>query len=112
MSGVFMPKKQQSNSGGLLTLAGMGAGAALGGPVGAGVGGQIGGLAASQQAAGQAQGPEAVGPIQRRMAELDQTPLRQIRNSIDSLKYIEDDQQRAELAKPLLQADYMARMKG
>lgn len=110
MAGINMPKRQQSGNGNLMTLAGMGAGAAFGGPAGAGIGAQLGGMAgASQQ---QPEGPAAVGPIQRRMAELDQSPLRQIRQSIDSLKYIEDDAQRAELAKPLLQADYMARMKG
>lgn len=110
MAGINMPKRQQANTGSMLTLAGMGAGAALGGPAGAGIGGQLGGMAGQMQK--QPEGPESVGAIGRRMAELDQSPLRQIRQSIDSLKYIQDDAQRAELAKPLLEADYMARMRG
>lgn len=61
-------------------------------------------------------GPEAIqtGPsdaMGRRMQSLQESPQMQIANSIDSLKYIQDPQQRAELAKPLMQADYMARNK-
>ena len=111
MPGINVPKRPAGNSGNLLSLAGAGAGALVGGPAGAGVGMQLGGMAGSMNQP--AEGPQPIaGPIGRRMQELDQSPLRQIRESIDSLKFVQDDAQRAELAKPLLQADYMARMKG
>lgn len=111
MAGINMPGRPKSNSGALMSLAGAGAGALVGGPAGAGVGMQLGGMAgASQQ---QPEGPAPVdSAISRRMQQLDQTPLRQIRESIDSLKYVQDDQQRMELAKPLLMADYAARKNG
>lgn len=111
MAGIHMPQRPKSNNGSILSLAGAGAGFAMGGPVGAGLGMQAGGMigAASQP-------PPAPEPAQtamtRRMGQLDQSPLRQIRNSIDSLQYVQDDAQRAELAKPLLMADYMARKNG
>lgn len=59
-------------------------------------------------------GPKQVdtGPISRRMETLGNAPLMQLRSSIDSLKYVESPEQRAALAKPLLQAEYMAKRGG
>lgn len=113
--GVSMPQRKDNNAGlsKLLTIGGAVAGGMAGGPAGAmqgaSMGQMAGGLMAKQEA-----GPQAVesNALSRRMQQIDQSPLRQIRESIDSLKYVQDDQMRAELAKPLLQADYMARMKG
>ena len=112
MSSINIPKRPAGNSGQMMSLLGAGAGAALGGPAGAGLGMQAGGmLGAGQQ---QPQGPGAVeaSALSRRQAELDNSPQMQIRNSIDSLKYIEDPQQRMELAKPLIQAEMASRKGG
>lgn len=122
--GVYSPKRSQTGdglsklltvggavAGGIVGGAGGPGGAMMGASAGGGLGGMFGGLAQSQQPAG----PEPIqaggDAMSRRMGQLDQTPLRQIRESIDSLKYIEDPAQRAELAKPLLMADFAARRK-
>ncbi len=109
MAGINMPSRPKSNNANLLSLAGAGAGALIGGPAGAGIGMQVGGMAGSMNQP--QQGPEAVGTgaMSRRMSQLDQTPLRQIRESIDSLKFVEDDAQRMELAKPLVMAEMKAK---
>ena len=117
--GINIPKRQQQDDGigKLLQLGGMVGGAIVGGPAGAATGGSLGGMAGGLLANNnQQQGPEAIqtGPsdaMGRRMQSLQESPQMQIANSIDSLKYIQDPQQRAELAKPLMQADYMARNK-
>lgn len=135
--GIMMPQpKQPTTSGGgmmnrLMTLGGLAAGAAAtaatGGaaaPVtagalmqGAATGAGLGGVA------GQVLNPERVnnaptpvapvaqpdGAAQRRLSQLDQNPQRQIRESIDSLKYVQDPNLRAELATPLLKAQQAAR---
>lgn len=112
MASVNMPQRKQSGSGNLLSIAGAGLGALAGGPAGAGLGMQLGGMAGGMMNQPQAQAaPVESSALSRRKMALDQSPLRQIRESIDSLQYIPDPQQRAELAKPLLQADYMARNK-
>ena len=48
-------------------------------------------------------------PLQRRMVEMQQSPQMQIADSIDSLKYIQDQAQRQALAAPLIQAQMKAR---
>lgn len=117
MAGIYVPQKKQApdDLGKMLQIGGMAAGAAYGGPAGASLGGSlggmIGGIAGPEKASA---GPGAVDTggsdaLQRRMSKLQENPQMQIANSIDSLKYIQDPGQRAELAMPLLQADYMAR---
>jgi len=117
--GVNIPKRQQAGDGGLgslMQLGGMAVGAAYGGPQGAALGGSLGGMVGGlagpeKQPAGPEAVPTSEGPMQRRMSSLQESPQMQIANSIDSLKYVQDPAQRAELAKPLMQADYMARNK-
>jgi len=111
--GINMPKPKKDNTGSLLSLAGAGAGALVGGPAGAAVGMNLGGAVGGMMA-DQSQGPQAIdsGPMQRRMAQIDQSPLRQIRDSIDSLKYVDDDATRMELAKPLIMAEMKAKKGG
>lgn len=94
-------------------------GALGGGPMGAMQGAMagrsLGGMLDPQKQLEEQVQKQAVGPvdaISRRKAQLDQTPLRQIRESIDSLKYVNNDAMKMELAKPLLQAEYMAKQKG
>ena len=110
MGVINMPQQQKSNTGSLMTLAGMGAGAALGCPVGAGIGGQVGGMVGGMSSQ-QAPPPQAIesNALSRRQAQMDATPVLQIQDSLKALQEIPDPQQRMELAKPLLQADYMAR---
>lgn len=115
MAMIKMPQKAPDQTSKFLTIGGAVAGGLIGGGpagamAGAQAGGMLGGLASQPQ-----QEVQAVGggnAMSRRMGQLDQTPLRQIRESIDSLKYIDDPNQRMALAQPLLQADYMARQKG
>jgi hypothetical protein len=95
-------------------IGGMGSGGA-GAAQGAMIGKSFGDAVDPQRAAAQEIQKPQVGPvdaISRRKAQLDQTPLRQIRDSIDSLKYVQNNEVRAELAKPLLQAEYMAKQQG
>jgi hypothetical protein len=95
----------------------MAVGGMYGGAAGAATGGSLGGMAGGLLAKNdQQQGPQTVmtggsDALQRRMQKLQENPQMQIAQSIDSLKYVQDPAQRAELAKPLLQADYMARNK-
>jgi len=42
--------------------------------------------------------------FKRRMEKLDKTPEREIAKAIDALKFIDDQEIRHELAKPLLEA--------
>lgn len=111
MAGINIPKRQQDNSGQLLSTIGTIAGTAMGGPAGGAAGGLLGGMMAPKPTAG----PEAVsdtgGAFQRRMQELDNDPLSQIRQGLQAVQQIPDPQQRASLAAPLLQADYIARNK-
>lgn len=106
------PKDQTS----LLTLAGAGVGGYFGGVGGAGAGAQagqmLGGMNEPEQKGPPPQLKQSETAIQRRMNQINETPLRQIADSIDSLKYIQDPVQRQELAQPLLQAQYMAMQKG
>ena len=102
----------------LMTLLGAGLGAGVGGMAGAAggasLGGMLGGMASPDQQVNapnvQAMGPS--GALQRRMIELNDAPLKTISDSINSLKYVQDPAQRAELAKTLLQAQYMAQNQG
>ncbi len=119
--GVYTPKRQQStdSTGQMLQLGGLAAGALIGkspqaAMTGMSLGGAVGGMMGPQA---QVEGPGAVqtggsDALQRRMQKIQENPQMQIANSIDSLKFIQDPQMRADLAKPLLQADYMARNKG
>ncbi len=107
----------------LLSLGGAGLGALAAGPggymagasAGAALGGLLGGMNDQEESSPKPQvSPLDTGPsdvMQRRMAKLQQDPLAQIRQGIDSLKYVQDDATRAELAKPLFQAEYMAQNK-
>lgn len=112
--GVAIPRRKQDDSlGKLLQVGGAVAGGIFGGPQGAMAGASAGGMAGGLLQPAPEAGPQPVetGAISRRMQQLDQSPLRQIRESINSLQYVQDAEQRAALAKPLLQADYMARQK-
>jgi len=109
---INIPQKPQQNKSGLFTLAGMGIGGALGGAPGMAVGGQVGGLAGQQKQMPSPEGVPVSNALTRRQADLGQSPQMQIRESIDSLKYIEDPAQRVEMAKPLLQAEYLMKQKG
>lgn len=113
MANINMPSKPKDRTGSLLTLAGAGAGAALGGPAGAGIGMGLGQSLGQMQAANQPQGAQPVqesqSAVQRRLAQLDETPLAKIRQGLDALQFVEDPAQRVELAKPLLQAEMVAK---
>lgn len=98
----------------MLSLAGTLYGGSVGGTAGAAAGGMAGGMLGSAIA------PEAAKPtasvnapdssaMSRRMDEINQSPQMKIANSINSLQYIEDPEQRAEIAKPLFKANYIAR---
>lgn len=126
---ISVPQVQKSNSSGgmgsrLLTLAGMAAGAYMGAPsigaaAGASLGGQLGGMAGGiMDPVKQTQGPpppQAIQPngaVERRLGELNQNPMRQIRESINSLQHIPDQNLRAQVSKPLFQAAQAAKMRG
>lgn len=111
--GNFGGKPKGDRTSQLLTLGGMAAGGIAGGPAGIATGGQFGGMAGGMLQKPQAQpsGPVETSAIDRRMQKLDQTPLMQIRESIDSLQYLPDPAMRQELGKPLLQAEFAARGK-
>ncbi len=117
MAQIMIPQRKQKSDdfGQLLTLGGAVVGGfAGGGPAGAVAGANAGQMAGGMLAEQPAEGPpqiEAGGAMSRRQQQLDQTPLRQIRESINSLQYIPDPETRMAMAKPLLQADYMARQK-
>lgn len=123
MAQISRPKlaQNQDQITGGLQLGGAVAGAFEGGPSGAAKGAQAGGTAGGiinslAPAAQPAQSQEVEAPgdsaMRRRLQELDNDPGKQIADSINSLQYIQDPQQRAELARPLLQANYMAQNKG
>lgn len=118
---VGVPRVQQQKDDSLsklLTIGGAAAGGYFGGPAGIATGASLGGLAGGmltpKELPQQEPGPIETGgdAMSRRMQALQESPYGQIRESIDSLKYIQDPQQREMLAKPLLQADFMARNKG
>jgi hypothetical protein len=114
--GVGIPNRPRGGSDDLtklLTLGGMGVGAFYGGVPGAAAGASIGGTLGGMTRPEQVQAPAAVesgasDALSRRMAKLSQSPNAQLRESIDSLKYIENPEQRAALAKPLLMAEYLS----
>lgn len=119
---VYIPgAAQASNAKGdtlskLFTLGGAAAGGILGGPAGALTGAQVGGMASGMlskpQAQTQSMAPLEGGAMDRRMSQLQNSDLSNLRNSIDSLQYVQDDSLRQQLAKPLLQAEFMAKKKG
>lgn len=106
-------KKKGNNDAQLLQLAGMAGGALIGGPAGVGIGAQVGGLAGGMMQKPETQTPniEANAMLRRQQTLSDQNPLMQIRESIDSLKYLPDPALRQEIGKPLLLADFSARGK-
>lgn len=112
MASVNIPQRKQSTNSDqqLFQLGGAIAGGLFGGLPGAMAGSQLGGLAGGAISPQTSQPePQAVeSAMSRRVTQLDQTPLKQIRESIDSLKFV-DPSIRAELAKPLLQAEYLAK---
>jgi hypothetical protein len=105
--------KQDNGFANMLTLGGMAAGAVAGGPAGAMTGASLGGAAAGilqpKQPEQVANGAIATNAIDRRMQKLDQSPMMQIRESIDSLKYVQDPSMKEALAGPLVQASILAR---
>ena len=116
MANVMMPQKKKDNTQQLLTIAGGVAGGVLGAgnpaaiSTGANIGGMIGGAVGPQEK------PSPLidsNPMTRRLEQLDQnpSPLRQIRDSVDSLQYIKDPAMRDQLAQPLLQASVAAKLK-
>ena len=108
--------KNNNNNPQLMSLIGAGAGAYFGGLPGAALGEKLGSTVGSMSQTPEKKAPPQLEPsqsaIQRRMSQINDTPLRQIADSIDSLKYIQDPVQRQELAQPLLQAQYVAMQKG
>lgn len=121
---VYIPgAAQASNTKGdtlskLMTIGGAAAGGfATGGSpqgimTGAQLGGMVGGMAQKPQAQTQSMAPLEGGAMDRRMSQLQNSDLSNLRNSIDSLQYVQDDSLRQQLAKPLLQAEFMAKKKG
>ena len=118
MPSISVPRRPQSNQAATMQLIGTGVGAGLGAMAGgvgaapgAAMGSSIGGALGGASQANQPAGPQALetGPMSRRLEKLDQSPLRQIRDSIDSLKYVDDDATRMELAKPLVMAEMKAK---
>lgn len=121
--GVMMPQKKQKSSplgaigtiGGAIAggVAGMGnpagiaGGAALGSQLGGTAGSLVGGAMAPQQS--QPMGAQSGNAMERRKAELDMKPLEQIRDSIDALGKTNDPQLQQAYAKPLMQAEAMAK---
>lgn len=109
--------------GDLLTLGGTALGGYFGGvqgaAAGASLGNMVGGVVApptvnQAQVQTPTQGPQSVATqgdaMSRRMSEIGQgdQSMQQIANSIDSLKYIQDDDLRYKLAQPLVAADFAA----
>lgn len=108
-------KNKKNNDQELFQIGGAIIGGMYGGPGGALAGSNIGSQISNfaNQGKQEETGPQPLETaMSRRKAQLDQTPLRQIRESIDSLKYVNNDAMRMELAKPLVEAEYMAKMKG
>lgn len=96
----------------ILQLGGMAAGAMYGGLPGAMMGGQLGGMVGGMAQGEGGQNNDVGNVVSRRLGQLKETPQAQIAASIESLKDIEDPMLRQELAKPLLQAQYMSNQKG
>lgn len=97
----------------LLPGAGAPLGATIGGAMtGAQAGGMLAGLGQKAPAQAQSMAPLEGGAMDRRMSQLQNSDLSNLRNSIDSLQYVQDDSLRQQLAKPLLQAEFMAKKKG
>lgn len=114
---INMPEKKPSGMGKALTVGGAVAGGIIGqgSPqaivAGAGAGSTANSLLSPTPK------PDANVPmpdasaINRRLAMSRNSPQAQIRESIDALKFVNDPSLRAELAQPLLQADYMESFK-
>ena len=105
MSEVWKPKPRKP-SGGLQAIPVLGSvfGGMFGGPGGAAAGGAAGNALVGSM--GPKPGPDHVEntALDRRLQELQKDPLQDIRDSIDSLQYIQDPAQRDALAQPLMQA--------
>lgn len=124
-AGVYKPMRPyeqptQSGLGQLLGTAGSIVGGIYGGPAGSAAGGMAGNAIGSAVAPGSKgdapknvtvdQGPDQ-NALQRRKEAMDNSELGQLRQSIDSLKYLPPEQQ-AGLADPLQKAYSMAKQKG
>jgi len=109
----------------MLTIGGAVAGGVMGGLPGAAQGasmGQLaGGLIGGQPSAPEPQAPAPPMPesvqtggdqMKRRLGEIDNSNLTQIAQSIDSLKYVQDEDLRLKMAQPLLQAYQSAERQG
>jgi hypothetical protein len=111
MPDVYRPAPKKPSAGlAALPIVGNIVGGMFGGPAGAAAGGAAGSAIAG--AGTPKPGPSNVqqnDAIARRLDQLSNDPQKQIRDSINSLQFIQDDKQRADLAKPLLQAEYMAK---
>lgn len=97
----------------ILQLGGLAAGGAIGGLPGAMAGAQLGGTLGGLASGGGVSGQDvsSANVLDRRLGQLRETPQNQIAQSINSLKEIDDPMLRQELAKPLLQAQYMSQQK-
>lgn len=112
---IYVPQAQAADQKltNILSIAGAAGGALAGGGLpgamgGMSAGGAIGGLMTPKPPAA----PDAVGgAMERRMDQIQNSDLSKLRQSIDSLQYVKDDSLKESLAKPLLQAEFMARKK-
>lgn len=90
----------------MLPMIGQAVGTAYGGPAGGIAGGMLGGeLQTKPPEAGPS--PIEASAMSRRMDQLNNDPQSQIRQSLQALNQLPPEQ-RGELAKPLLAADYLA----
>jgi hypothetical protein len=112
MAGIAKIQRQQApdDMGKLLTLGGAAVGGFFGGPqgamTGANAGGMINGIVAAPP---KPEGPAPIGAMGRRMAEIDNSPSQVLASSLQAVKQISDPAMRADLARPLLAADYLAK---
>lgn len=95
------------DKGALLKSGGQVLGAAFGGPEGASIGGSAGSMLGDKVSPDLMQEKPQETAMSRRFNSLNDDNLAVLRDSLDSLQYIPDDQKRASLAEPLMQAYYM-----
>jgi hypothetical protein len=113
MAEIYRPQKKSSGFSGALGTVGSVVGGWFGGSGGSAAGGAIGSAIGEKKAENAAPAAQIKpqSALDRRLKNLEDDPLRQISDSVDSLQYVQDPQQRAELAKPLMQAQYLAQQK-
>ena len=97
----------------ILQLGGLAAGAAYGGLPGAmagsQLGGMLGGIAGGDQGSGQSYADSV---ISRRIGQLESKPQMEIAKSLEAVKQIDDPALKEQLARPLLQAQYLGQQRG